>query len=203
MPVYAVGITPLLPVHTNPSLNDGTKQIAFADDLLGAGKLRSLRDWWSEVLVKGPRLGYHPNANKTWLVVKPEVYEQANVIFSDTSINITREGRKYLGGFIGTNTSRDVYARTLAWMELSVKKPLRSCQNWTSSCLQRILHRFPPQIDIPHESSSQPPRTHRNFGCNTATISSYLLSLEDTFARKKKGIFSSCLSIREGCRFRF
>lgn len=113
MPVYAVGITPLLPVHANHSLNDETKQIAFADDLLGAGKLRNLRDWWSQILIQGPRLGYYPNASKTWLVVKQEVVEQAKVIFRDTSINITCEGRKYLGGFIGTNTSRDEYAKDL------------------------------------------------------------------------------------------
>jgi len=113
MPVYAVGITPLLPVHANVSLNKNTKQIAFADDLLGAGKLISLREYWNRLFADGPRLGYYPNASKTWLVVKPEVYELAKEIFADTTINVTCEGRKYLGGFIGTNQARDVYTNDL------------------------------------------------------------------------------------------
>ena len=36
-------------------------------------------------------------------VVKPEVYELAKEIFDDTTINVTCEERKYLGGFIGTS----------------------------------------------------------------------------------------------------
>ena len=99
MPVYAVGITPLLPVHTNQSLNDRTKQIAFADDLFSAGKLKKL-----ERLVVGYTRERTP-LDITLTRTKRDsrstcVYEQAKVIFSDTSINITREGGKYLGGFI-------------------------------------------------------------------------------------------------------
>ena len=113
MPVYAVGITPLLPVHDNTSLDDHTKQIAFADDLLGAGKLRDVKNWWLQILARGPQLGYHPNPQKSWLVVKPENYNEAQKVFKGTSLNITMEGRKYLGGFIGSNEARDTYIHSL------------------------------------------------------------------------------------------
>jgi hypothetical protein len=113
MPVYAVGITPLLPVHNNISLDPGTKQVAFADDLLGAGKLIALRNWWFQIIQKGPLLGYHPNAQKSWLVVKPEYLEDAKTVFYGTGVNITSEGRKYLGGFVGSNEGRRDYIQSL------------------------------------------------------------------------------------------
>jgi len=94
MPVYAVGITPLLPVHSKASLDAHTKQVAFADDLLAAGKFHDIKNWWSKINVKGPLLGYHPNARKSWLVVKANLLEKAKEIFNGMSINITSEGRK-------------------------------------------------------------------------------------------------------------
>ncbi|MEM7298736.1 MAG: C2H2-type zinc finger protein [Bacteroidota bacterium] len=81
MPVYAVGITPLLPVHNNPNLEKETKQIAFADDLAGAGKLKNIKSWWDQICTKGPLLGYFPKASKSWMVVKPSKYDEAKQIF--------------------------------------------------------------------------------------------------------------------------
>ena len=123
MLVYAVEITPLLSL-INPSENytedqhiseeeNNVKQTAFADDFAGCGKLHQLHTWWGKIEQFGPLLGYYPNALKSWLIVKSHCKTQADSIFADTKINITTEGRKYLGGYIGTSTSRDSYIKTL------------------------------------------------------------------------------------------
>ena len=114
MPVYAIGITPLLEI-LKPETSDETtlKHVAFADDLGGAGDLLELRRWWDNIVNCGPKLGYNPNASKSWLIVKPEVQTKAQKIFRGTKINITTEGRKYLGGYIGSEDGWDEYADEL------------------------------------------------------------------------------------------
>ena len=53
-------------------------------------------------MVSGPPLGYFPNPQKCWLIVKPEKERPAKEIFSETTINITTEGRKHLGAALGS-----------------------------------------------------------------------------------------------------
>ena len=64
-------------------------------------------------------LGYYPKPSKSWLVVKPEKEEEARQIFADTGIQITTEGRKYLGGYVGTRAGAVKYVRELQdeWLE--------------------------------------------------------------------------------------
>ena len=45
---------------------------------------------------------YFPKGSKSWLVVKKEKFNEASEIYYGIGIKITTEGRKYLGGFIGT-----------------------------------------------------------------------------------------------------
>ena len=52
-------------------------------------------------MVSGPPLGYFPNPQKCWLIVKHEKERLAKEIFSETTINITTEGRKHLGAALG------------------------------------------------------------------------------------------------------
>ena len=66
----------------------------------GGAKLRKIREWWDRVVENGPKYGYFPKAEKSWLVVKAEVEQEAIEIFKDTGVNITIEGRKYLGGLL-------------------------------------------------------------------------------------------------------
>ena len=68
MAMYALAIRPLI---RDAELN--ARQVWFADDATAAGKLVTLRQWWQLVTTTGPEFGYHPNANKTHLVVKPEL----------------------------------------------------------------------------------------------------------------------------------
>ena len=94
MPVYAIGITPLLQLVKPETQEDiTTKHVAFADDLA------ELRRWWDNIVSCGPNLEYNPNASKSWLVVKPQAQEKARGIFGGTNINITTEA--------GGNLKRD------------------------------------------------------------------------------------------------
>jgi hypothetical protein len=111
MPVYAIGITPLLEVIKSEDAR--IKHVAFADDLSGAGNLTHLRTWWDNIATLGPKLGYYPNALKSWLVVKSEAEDEAQQVFADTNIKITTEGRKYLGGFIGSEDGQSKYVEGL------------------------------------------------------------------------------------------
>ena len=105
MPVYAIGIVPLLEI-LKPETSDvkTLKHVAFADDLGGAGVLLELRRWWDNIVSCGPKLGYNPNASKSWLVGKPEAQTKAREIFRETKISITTEGRKYLGDILEAKT---------------------------------------------------------------------------------------------------
>ena len=114
MPVYAIGITPLLEVIKPSTSGDhGVKHAAFADDLGGAGELWHLRRWWDNIVIVGPKLGYYPSGSKSWLVVKPIKEEKARQIFRDTNIKVTTEGRSYLGGYTGSESGQSKYANEL------------------------------------------------------------------------------------------
>ena len=118
MPAYGIGILPFLSL-INPSSEEKVKQLAYADDLGGGSKLTLLREWWSRVVEHGPKFGYFPKASKSWLVVKEDMLLQAEELFRDTGINITTEGRKYLGGYVGTEEGRRKYFQEL-------------CEEWCS-----------------------------------------------------------------------
>ena len=76
--------------------------MAYADDLAGGSKLERLRDWWDRTVQFGPAFGYYPKSSKSWLIIKEEEETRAKDIFQGTGINITTHGKKYLGGFVGT-----------------------------------------------------------------------------------------------------
>ena len=85
---------------------------AYADDLSGAGKLKNLRKRWDNVTEIGPFLGYFPRPDKSWLIVKPELFQSAVTAFADTDLQITIDGHSYLGGYIGTSTSKEEHITT-------------------------------------------------------------------------------------------
>ena len=93
--------------------------MAYADDIGGGSKLGNVRQWWDKIVQFGPYLGYFPKATKSWLVVKPEKLAEATTMFAGTNVNITTEGRKYLGGFVGTREGEVKYVSALVeeWVE--------------------------------------------------------------------------------------
>ena len=119
MPAYGIGILPFLGLIKPPNEGRETKHVAYADDLGGGSKLVTLRRWWDRIVQQGPKYGYFPKPEKSWLVVKPEKLAEAQEMFGDAGVKITAEGRKYLGGFVGTNEGRENYARELCkeWIE--------------------------------------------------------------------------------------
>ena len=53
----------------------------YADDASPGGSLGALHRWWHKLDTMGPEFGHHPNAGKTWLVVKPEHLKEAELHF--------------------------------------------------------------------------------------------------------------------------
>ena len=113
MDAYAIGILPLLVLIRPEQDRQLMKHVAYADDLAGGSRLESLRQWWDRCVQYGPAIGYHPKASKSWLVVKGNQYENALRIFDGTGVNITKEGKKYLGGFVGTEDGKTKYIKVL------------------------------------------------------------------------------------------
>ena len=62
----------------------------FADDATGASTCTNLRSWWDALSSCGKAFGYHPNASKTYLVVKEEYESKAKQLFADTDVQIKR-----------------------------------------------------------------------------------------------------------------
>ena len=108
MPIYAIGLDPLL---TTLRSCTGIKQVAFADDLNGTGKIESLKLWWDKVVSLGPKIGYFAKPSKSWLIVKPQYLELALEIFHDSGLKITSQGRRHLGAVIGSNQFKAEFAQ--------------------------------------------------------------------------------------------
>ena len=115
MAMYAIAITPLI----NTLESESMKQIWYADDAAAGGKLSHLKAWWDRLTELGPDYGYYPNASKSWLIVKEEHLPAAEIAFRESGVAITKEGRRYLGGAIGTRMFVETYARekVLEWTQ--------------------------------------------------------------------------------------
>ena len=106
MAMFALATRPLI----NAIMTNNTIQAWFADDAAAGGKLRAIRLWWDALIKIGPKFGYYPNAAKTYLLVKEGKHQEATEIFGDTQVQITMEGRKYLGGALGTKAYTAKYS---------------------------------------------------------------------------------------------
>ena len=95
-PYYALSTIPL--IHRLP--NDVT-QVWYADDASACGEVSHLRLWWDQLSLLGPHFGYFPNVSKTWFVVKEQYLKHAQLLFVNTCINVTTDGRPHLGAAIG------------------------------------------------------------------------------------------------------
>ena len=117
MPLYALATVPL--IHRLDNVED-LRQVWYADDAsaTGLGSLVSIRSWWDQLSTVGPAFGYHANAPKTWLVTKEQCFERAKEMFLDTDVNVTCEGRPYLGTPLGTceYTEQYIKERVSCWI---------------------------------------------------------------------------------------
>ena len=65
------------------------------------------------------RYGYFANATKTWLVTKRKHLANATDIFANTGVEVTSEGRPYLGAAIGSEdfVISHVKDNVIKWMK--------------------------------------------------------------------------------------
>ena len=106
MAMYVLAVTPLIDLlhHHHPNVS----QAWFVDDATAAGQLTPLLQWWKQLLSLGPLYGYHPNAAKPYLIVKPQLYDSAKQIFQGTNIQ-TCHGQRHPGAAIGTQLFTEEY----------------------------------------------------------------------------------------------
>ena len=112
MSIYAIAIIPLVLMimeimSTSP--DNVSKMIAYADDFTAGGTVWNLRYWWETVCELGTTFGYCPEASKTWLTVKKDFYDIANTTFKSTKINVTSNGKRYLGIEICSRSYKEDY----------------------------------------------------------------------------------------------
>ena len=104
MAMYAIGTQPLI-----RRLDGIAKQVWYADDSAAGSSLERLRRWWDLLKEIGPLYGYFPNGDKTHILAKPEHTEAAKEIFKGTGITVSSEGKRYLGGAMGTTSFLQQY----------------------------------------------------------------------------------------------
>ena len=79
------------------SVNElNTEEVAFADDFTVAGKLSSIKDYWSQLTSISPKYGYFPKGPRTYLIVKEDQLPSATTLFDNLDVNIAVEGKRYL-----------------------------------------------------------------------------------------------------------
>ena len=115
MPMYALATIPLI-----NKLKGYSKQIWYADDAATVGKLAELRVWWDILTKEGPNFGYYPNPSKMWLVTKEGCHTAGLSTFAGTGVNVTPDGRPYLGAAIGSPEYVENYvkARVDSWLSI-------------------------------------------------------------------------------------
>ena len=96
-----------------------TTQAWYADDATAGGNINDLKTWWDDIEKTGPDYGYHPNASKTWLIVKENHLEAAKAAFQGTEVQITTKGKRHLGAAIGTPSFVESYVqkKVSGWIE--------------------------------------------------------------------------------------
>ena len=119
MPMYALATIPLI-----NKLKGYSKQIWHVDDAAAVGKLAELRVWWDILTKEGPDFGYYPNLSKTWLVTKEGCDTAGLSTFAGTGVNVTPDGRPYLGAAVGSAEYVENYVKSRVDSWLSIVRNL-------------------------------------------------------------------------------
>ena len=101
MPAYGVGSLPLARKLKNP---EKWKQNWYADDSSCIAVFDLLIEWLKLLILEGPKYGYFPESEKSYLVVHPDFVDIAKEMFADLKMN-TVTSHRFLGGFIGNDDS--------------------------------------------------------------------------------------------------
>ncbi|CEM39092.1 unnamed protein product [Vitrella brassicaformis CCMP3155] len=84
------------------------RQCWYADGSSALGKLHGILVWFRALRRIGPSYGYHPEAAKSFLVVKPELEQIARELFEPEGVQIVT-GKRFLGGYLGDEGRRAVF----------------------------------------------------------------------------------------------
>ena len=83
--------------------------VAFADDFTVAGKINEIKLYWDALCNIGPKYGYFPKPEKSYLIVKEQHSNKANKIFEHSNVKITSTGQRHLGAVIGNLDYKNKY----------------------------------------------------------------------------------------------
>ena len=155
MPMYAMATIPLV---THLSYSSDAKQVWYADDSSAAGSLDSISLWWKSLQHHGPLFGYFINPSKTWLLTKAEHLDKAEALFQNTQVNITTQGRPYLGAPLGNPdyVQSFVSNKVNSWMEeinvlsdVALSQPHAALAAFTHGMIHKFTYlcRTTPDID--------------------------------------------------------
>lgn len=111
MAMYALSTRPLInSLKETRGMDENFKQVWYADDSTGAGKLEKLKRWWQHLKEEGPAYGYFPKPTKTHLIVKNlEDLERAQLLFAGDGVKVTIDGERHIGAVVGSDEFRKEY----------------------------------------------------------------------------------------------
>ncbi|CEM34562.1 unnamed protein product [Vitrella brassicaformis CCMP3155] len=84
------------------------RQCWYADDSSALGKLHGILVWFRALRRIGPSYGYHPEAAKSFLVVKPELEQIARELFEPEGVQIVTS-KRFLSGYVGDEGGRAAF----------------------------------------------------------------------------------------------
>ena len=98
------------PASSASSSGASLRQCWYADDSSALGKLLGILVWFRALRRIGPSYGYHPEAAKCFLIVKPEFEQIARELFESEGVQIVT-GKRFLGGYVGDEEGRAAFLR--------------------------------------------------------------------------------------------
>ena len=139
MAFYALATVPLI-TNLQQHCQD-VKQTWYADDSGGAGRLKHVREWWDCLQGRGGAYGYHTNPDKTLLLVKPSLVDQASEVFSGSGIEIKTGCTKYLGSVIGERESipGHIKKRVATWSD-ELKRLVQIARTEPHAAYAALIH---------------------------------------------------------------
>ena len=85
MLLYGLAVLPLARKLKNPAK---WKQNWYADDSACSAPLTLIFEWFKLLIREGPKYGYFPEPQKSFLVISPEFFDEAEHIFKDLGVKI-------------------------------------------------------------------------------------------------------------------
>ena len=171
---YALAMLPLLPFLLDfIAVNElnAKEEVAFADDFTVAGKLSSIKDYWSQLTSIGPKYGYFPRASKSYFIVKEDQLPNATTLFDNSNINITVEGKRHLRAIVGSDSYKREYVDDLV-------------KDWNSQlCMLSTVAESQPQAAYSAFVSGFKSKLS-NFARTIPDISNLLIPIEDTIRNR-------------------